>query len=103
VECRRHCFLFFVEERIMIVRLGARGFGIAFFISVCLFYLITQLRLESCYDCFRPHGFPFTYFHEGGYAGGSAWVWPGVIGDLFCVLGLATLIVWIWNYFISER
>jgi hypothetical protein len=58
----------------MIVRLGARGFGIAFFISVCLFYLITQLRLESCYDCFRPHGFPFTYFHEGGYAGGSAWV-----------------------------
>jgi hypothetical protein len=87
----------------MVVRRDIRRFGVAFLVSICLFYVVSFFRLEPCADCNRPHGFPLTYFHEGGFAGGSAWVWPGVIGDLFCVLGLATLIVWIWSYFISER
>jgi hypothetical protein len=87
----------------MIVRSDARRFCVALFVSFCLLYLVSVSRLEPCDDCFRPHGFPFTYFHEGGFAGGAAWVWLGVIGDLLCIFGLASLIAWIWGRFISKR
>jgi hypothetical protein len=37
------------------------------FVSACGFagvnYLLSPPR--GCYDCFLPHGIPFTYYHEG--------------------------------------
>jgi len=77
-------------------------FGVALVISFCLFYLLTLSRLDNCSDCFRPHGFLFTYFHEGGFMGGSAWIWTGVIVDLLCVFVSAMIITWIWKWRDSE-
>jgi hypothetical protein len=49
-----------------------------------------------CADCFAPHEIPFTYFHEGGYAGGEGFVWVGVLGNSIVVLiaGLALGLMW---------
>jgi hypothetical protein len=51
---------------------------------------------------FFPHGLPFTFFYEGGFAGGRGFVWRGLLGDLFTLLIVGTAIgsAWIW---FSER
>lgn len=58
---------------------------------------IHELRPATCYDCFAPHGFPFTYFHEGGFAGGEGFVWSGVVGESLLILAIGLIVGWIWN------
>jgi len=58
---------------------------------------IYDLRAPTCFDCFAPHGVPFTYFHEGGFAGGAGFVWSGVVGDTLLILGIGVIVGWIWN------
>jgi hypothetical protein len=44
-----------------------------------------------CQDCFNPHGVPFAYHHDGGFAGGAAWVWTGMLKDAGLVVGLGVI------------
>jgi len=47
----------------------AQRYAIALLASACILGIanrIHALRPPTCFDCFAPYGFPFTYFHEGG-------------------------------------
>jgi len=60
----------------------------------CAFLLTNYLFPATgapCADCFRPHGLPFTYFREGGFAGGGGIVWLGAVADAVAVAGAALL------------
>jgi len=62
--------------------------------SSCVFLVMNYLFPASgppCADCFRPHGLPFTYYREGGFAGGGGIVWLGAIADAVAVAGTALL------------
>ena len=51
---------------------------------------------HECADCFEPHGLPFTYRQDGGFAGGAAF-YPFWLGADLLVLVLLTVgIVWAW-------
>ena len=64
-------------------------------ISAGLLLIINLLQpAVDCSDCFAPRGWPFIYYHEGGFAGGAAYVWTGVVGDFGLVLLAAFLIAW---------
>jgi hypothetical protein len=60
-------------------------------VSACVFAAVNYVHLRrpvTCYDCFFPYGFPFTFFREGGFGGGGGIVWGGMAGDLLIVLGV---------------
>lgn len=61
------------------------------------------LRPAMCADCFLPYGLPFTFYHEGGYAGGEGFVWSGLAADVGCVLGLTLLVGCIWERITKPR
>ena len=76
--------------------------GVAAVFAACLTGLannIYSLRPVTCFDCFWPHGIPFTFFHEGGFAGGEAFVWRGVIGDALVTLLIAACLLSAWSWF----
>ncbi len=52
---------------------------------------------SRCSDCFAPHGIPFTFFHEGGFAGGEGFVWTGVLENFVVVLIVALVSGLVWN------
>lgn len=75
-------------------------YGISLMVSACVIGIanrVYSLRAPSCDDCFAPHGVPFTYFHEGGFAGGEGFVWSGVVGDTLLIFAIGVIIGWIWN------
>ena len=51
----------------------------------------------ECFDCFQPHGFPFTYRQDRGYGGGAAFYPWRFAGDLFVFAGLTVLIYLLWS------
>ena len=61
--------------------------------------LAAGLSTSSCYDCFFPHGLPFTLFREGGFAGGGGVVWTGLALDfgaaIVCGIALAWVLGWL--------
>lgn len=61
------------------------------------------LRPVDCADCFFPYGLPFTFYREGGFAGGEGFVWGGVAGNLLVVLGSGAIFGWIWNWFLQRK
>ena len=73
--------------------------------GICVLFVACGLGIANnpyfwrsgCYDCFAPHGIPFTYFHEGGYAGGEGFVWAGVLGNSNLVLVVALAFGLVWN------
>jgi hypothetical protein len=50
-----------------------------------------------CADCFEPHGFPFTYRQDGGFAGGAAFYPTWFLSDLLVLALLTACIAWTWN------
>ena len=67
-------------------------------LSACIFGIINYRhyhRPQHCVDCFFPYGVPFTIYHQGGYAGGAGFVWPGLVGDLILMILLGIAIGWI--------
>ena len=76
----------------------AERYGICLLLAACALGIANDSYFwqSSCSDCFAPHGIPFTYFHEGGFAGGEGFVWMGVLGNSIVVLivGLALGLVW---------
>ena len=78
----------------------AQRYAIALLASACVLGIanrIYELRPPTCYDCFAPRGFPFTYFHEGGFAGGEGFVWSGVAKDTLLIFAIGLIVGWIWN------
>ncbi len=55
------------------------------------------LRPVWCADCFFPYGLPFTFFTDGGFAGGGGFVWLGLVGDAALVPAFATVCTLLWN------
>ena len=55
------------------------------------------LRPVWCADCFFPYGLPFTFFTDGGFAGGGGFVWLGLVGDAALVPAFATVGTLLWN------
>lgn len=89
----------------MIKRSNIVEYGLGLLVSVCIFAIINYRhfhRIRSCDDCFFPYGVPFTIYHEGGFAGGAGFVWPGLAGDLALMLGAGIAIGWIFKKF-SEQ
>jgi hypothetical protein len=75
-------------------------YGVALALSGVVFVLVNTahfLRHADCADCFFRYGLPFTVYHEGGYAGGNAFVWGGLAADVGCVVIFALLLGRIWQ------
>ena len=76
------------------------SYGIAVLVSAVVWGIANGLharRRQTCADCFWPHGIPFTFYHEGGFAGGNGFEWRGVIGDTLVILLCGTILGWVWN------
>lgn len=68
-----------------------------FVFSIGIVYVFGFLFNPHCADCFRPHGWPFPYYREGGYAGGACYIWGGMLGD-FAFAVTASMLLWMgWN------
>ena len=73
--------------------------------GICLLLVTCGLGIANnsyfwrswCSDCFAPHGIPFTFFHEGGFAGGEGFVWMGVLENCIVVLIVALVSGFVWN------
>jgi hypothetical protein len=75
---------------------------VALLLSACLWGIANNahsLRRVTCCDCDWPHGIPFTFYREGGFAGDASYAWRGVIGDLFVILLFGGILGWAWNWF----
>ena len=84
----------------------ARKYVVAILIAACLLGIANNAhswRPVTCCDCFWPHGIPFTFYHEGGIAGGEDFVWKGIIGDTLVILLAGTGLGWAWNRQIRKR
>jgi hypothetical protein len=76
----------------------------SFFLTAVLFVIGGFLRHPSpCFDCFEPHGFPFTYRQDGGYAGGAAFYRGWMVADIVAFALLTTLIACGWNWIAATR
>jgi hypothetical protein len=61
------------------------------------------LRPVTCYDCFSPYGLPFTFYRDGGFAGGGGLVLRGLVADAVTVLVIAALLGGFWQRFAARR
>ena len=79
---------------------SVRRYGIALMVSCLLFgaaNIVHFNRPAWCVDCFFPYGVPFTWFQDGGFAGGAGIVWLGLAADVVCVVGTALLAGGAWD------
>ena len=79
----------------------AEKYGVAALVAACLVGIannIYSLRPTTCFDCFWPQGIPFTFFHDGGFAGGEGFVVQGVIGDALVIILVAAFLLLAWNW-----
>ncbi len=74
----------------------------AFFLFSAFISYAGPFQALHCYDCFEPHGWPFTYWHDGGFAGGAAWVPKGVAGDLAVCMGFSIVGSMIWGWMVAR-
>ena|SRR5215467_1127383 len=75
-------------------------YAISLLLSACVLGIanhLASLRPPTCFDCFAAHGIPFTYFQDGGFAGGAGFVWSGVLGNTLVVVATGAIIAWVWN------
>ncbi len=78
----------------------AERFAIGLLTSFCIFGIANNLNIwrpDMCSDCFAPHGFPFAFFHEGGFAGGAGWIWRGVQWDVGIMLAAGIVLGGVWS------
>jgi hypothetical protein len=55
------------------------------------------LRPVTCFDCFFPYGLPFTFYRDGGFAGGGGLVLRGLAADAATVITMAMLLGILWE------
>jgi hypothetical protein len=79
------------------MRMALRVIG-SFFTSLVLVLIGGHIRHpRDCVDCFAPHGFPFTYGHDGGLRGGAEFYRGWMIADIVFVLMITAIIAWAWG------
>jgi len=74
--------------------------GIGFLASATVFGVVNYLHFSrpvTCDDCFFPYGLPFTFFREGGFAGGGGLVWEGIALNLNVVVLVAVGLILSWT------
>jgi hypothetical protein len=87
-------------------RVATERYCLALLLSACLWGIANNVysrRPVTCCDCYWPHGIPFTFYHEGGFAGDAAFVWRGVIGDSLVILLFGAVLGWAWNWFSRQH
>ncbi len=75
-----------------------RSLAIGFSLSACLFAVLNwfnALRPVTCYDCFFRYGIPFTFYRDGGFAGGGGIVWAGLFGDIALLSAVGGVVAWV--------
>jgi hypothetical protein len=78
-------------------RKRAFGYVVGLLASIGLFSVLNYRHFHRpvvCSDCFFPYGVPFTFYQEGGFAGGAGFVWTGVMGDLIVVAAVGIVLGW---------
>lgn len=65
--------------------------------------IIHFLRPATCFDCFFPYGLPFTFYRDGGFAGGGGLVLRGLAADAATVIAIAVLLGTFWEHFAAKR
>lgn len=69
-------------------------------LSVVLVFIIVNFvqfsPTAACVDCNFGYGVPFTFFHEGGFAGDAGFLWRGLAADglVVSVFGISVAEVW---------
>ncbi|WP_263415315.1 hypothetical protein [Terriglobus albidus] len=53
----------------------------------------TRHLRPPCPTCVTPHGWPFHYYIDPGFAGPGGWIWTGLTLDLLLLFGLSAVIV----------
>lgn len=51
----------------------------------------------ACWDCDSHVGVPFTIYHEGGFVGGTGWVWSGLFGDIALCTICSFVLGFLWS------
>jgi hypothetical protein len=76
----------------------SRRFVISLMAAI-IFFLVADhiVHKYKCDDCFQPHGWPWAYYHEGGYAGGEGYEWKGVAADSVAAFTVAIAITGLWT------
>jgi hypothetical protein len=77
-----------------------RKYLVGFFAMATLLAVANILhfhRQVNCADCFARYGLPFTLYHLGGFGGGAAIVWKGVLADCVTLIFGSALIGWVWT------
>jgi hypothetical protein len=81
-------------------------YGIAL-AATCLVFVVANtvhlVRRVTCYDCFFPYGVPFTFYRDGGYAGGGGLVLRGLAADAVTVIVFTVLLGALWQWFAAKR
>ena len=101
VVCGLAALAWWIYVQLTRAAVAKRRHEIALLFSACALGIanrIHSMRPVTCGDCFWPDGFPFTYFHEGGFAGGQAIVWSGLVGDALVVIAVGVIVGWIWDH-----
>jgi len=91
---RRH-----TQSRIDRYRIALAATSLAFVLANTVHFL----RRVTCYDCFFPYGVPFTFYRDGGYAGGGGLVLRGLIADAATVIVCSVLLGGLWQRFAAKR
>jgi len=60
------------------------------------------LRPATCFDCFFPYGLPFTFYRDGGFAGGGGLVLRGLAADTATIIAIAVLLGTFWEHFAAK-
>ena len=71
--------------------------GIGFLASATVFGVVNYLHFSrpvTCDDCFFPYGLPFTFFREGGFAGGGGLVWEGIALNVVVLVAVGLILSW---------
>jgi len=75
--------------------------GMSMFFSAYVFSFLNDLifrRTVTSSDFSSPCGVPFTFYHEGGFAGGTGFVWEGVLEDSLVVLAFGIVLAFLWKW-----
>ena len=74
-----------------------RKYVISLGLAAGLFLLLNSLQKTTCSDCFFRKGLPFAHSNEGGYVGGSGYIWLGVVGNFLVVVVTGISLGWMWT------
>ena len=67
------------------------------------YYSYMRMGFGFCDDCFITFGFPFALWREGGFVGGRAILWSGVIANVSIAIWSSIFLGWALKNILSRR